>query len=219
MTPTEHRKITDFTPDPANANKGTERGLRALDDSLAEVGLGRSIVVDRNGYVIAGNKTQETAVDRGFEDALVVHTTGDQLVVVQRDDLDLLAADDTRARKLAYYDNRAGQLDLEWNAEQLIADMQSGLDLSGLFLEWELDTLIGKALDEVDPAQLWEGMPEFEQGDVSPIQSITVHFLSGDDVEAFAQLVGQKITPQTRSIHYPMQEKIDRSGHKVIDES
>ena len=89
MTKVEQRKIAELRPDPSNANKGTERGLRVLDDSISEAGLGRSIVVDKNGLIVAGNKTAERAVDWGFEDAVVVHTTGDKLVVVQRDDLDL----------------------------------------------------------------------------------------------------------------------------------
>jgi hypothetical protein len=143
----EHKKITDLKPDPANANAGTERGLRALDDSLAEVGLGRSVLVDKNGYLIAGNKTVERSVDRGFEDAIVVHTRGDKLVVVQRDDLDLTSADDFKARKLAYYDNRVGQLDLEWNVDQVLSDLQSGVDLGNLF---DVDAIFD-ALNAVEP--------------------------------------------------------------------
>ena len=148
----ERRKITELTPDSANANKGTERGLRALDDSLATVGLGRSVVTDKHGRIIAGNKTTERAVDRGFEDAVVVHTTGDTLVVVQRDDLDLGDGDPNNpARKLAYYDNRVGQLDLEWDAEQLLADVNAGFQFDGLFSPKELDELLKDVRGE--PAQ------------------------------------------------------------------
>ena len=43
--------------DSRNANKGTERGLALLDKSLRQYGAGRSILVDKNGRVIAGNKT------------------------------------------------------------------------------------------------------------------------------------------------------------------
>jgi hypothetical protein len=133
-------KITDFTPDPANANKGTERGLRMLDDSLAQSGLGRSIVTDKNNIIIAGNKTHERAVDQGFEDAIVVPTDGKQLVVVQRTDLDLLNDPDGRARMLAYRDNRVAEIDLDWDAEQLMADAQAGVPVEDLFHgdEWEV---------------------------------------------------------------------------------
>jgi len=37
--------------DPHNANRGTDRGRRAVADSLAECGAGRSILVDRDVIV------------------------------------------------------------------------------------------------------------------------------------------------------------------------
>lgn len=139
----ERKKISDLTPDPSNANAGTERGLSMLDDSLSVVGLGRSIVTDKNGIIIGGNKTTERALDRGFENAIVVHTNGDELVVVQRDDLDLGAnTPDNPARKLAYYDNRVAQVDLQWDAEQLLADVNAGFDFEHLFSEGELAALL-----------------------------------------------------------------------------
>lgn len=167
----ETRKITEFTPDPSNANTGTERGLRSLDDSLAELGLGRSIVVDKNGVIIGGNKTQDRAVDRGFEDAIVVHTTGAELVVVQRDDLDLMDDDpNNKARRLAYRDNRVAELDLQWSPEQLLADVNAGMDLSALFTDEELQRLI-QGLPGVDE---WGGaLGGLADGDRAPFQQMT----------------------------------------------
>jgi len=137
------KKISDYTPDPHNANQGTERGLRALDDSIAQVGLGRSIVVDKNGYIIAGNKTTDRSFDSGFEDAIEIETDGKQLVVVRRNDLDLMADDPNNpARKMAYLDNRVSELDLNWNPETIFADLQAGVDLSGMFREDELNSLL-----------------------------------------------------------------------------
>lgn len=121
-------KASDFTPDAQNANKGTERGLRMLDDSLREDGAGRSILVDANNKVIAGNKTLERAVDLGIEDVIVVETDGRQLVAVKRSDLDLGEAGGA-ARRLAYRDNRTGELDLAWDIEQIQADQAELPDL------------------------------------------------------------------------------------------
>ena len=141
----ERKKISDLKPDPSNANAGTERGLSMLADSLSLVGLARGVFADRNGIILGGNKTQERAVDQGFEDAIIVHTTGKELVVTQRDDLDLLSEDEgeqQKARQAAYYDNRTGQLDLQWNPEQLLADANAGFDFSHLFSENELNALL-----------------------------------------------------------------------------
>lgn len=132
--------INDLRPDTRNANKGTQRGRGMVEASLREVGAGRSIVVDREGRVIAGNKTLEAAADIGLQ-IEVIHTDGKRLVVVQRDDLDL--SDDTGpARKLAYLDNRASETGLAWDAEQLLADMNAGVDFGGIFDQGELDGLL-----------------------------------------------------------------------------
>lgn len=121
-------KITDFHPDKHNANKGTEKGAIVLDDSVRNLGLGRSILVDKNGNIIAGNKTQETAVANGLEDAIVIETDGSKLVVVKRTDIDLYSPDDDKARMLALYDNLSSQVNLDWdpvNLDFVLQNIQS----------------------------------------------------------------------------------------------
>ena len=51
------KKITDVHFDNANINQGTEYGMSLLNKSLQEVGLVRSVAVDKNNVLIAGNKT------------------------------------------------------------------------------------------------------------------------------------------------------------------
>lgn len=138
------QSITDLSPDVRNANKGTKRGRQMVIDSLREVGAGRSIVVDREGRVIAGNKTLEGALAAGLE-VEVVESDGKKLVVVRRNDLDL-ADDEGTARRLAYLDNRAGETGLAWDAEQILADLSIGLSFEGIFEEVELDALLAGLL-------------------------------------------------------------------------
>ena len=54
--------LSDLTPDTKNANKGTQRGRGLLEKSLRQHGAGRSVLVDRDGEIIAGNKTVEIAL-------------------------------------------------------------------------------------------------------------------------------------------------------------
>lgn len=137
---TKQTKLTDLIPDARNANKGTQRGLTALDNSLRKYGAGRSILIDRNNKIIAGNKTQERAVDIGLdENVIIVETDGTKIVAVKRTDLDLDT--DPAARELAYYDNRVGQLDLDWDIPTLEFDLSQGLDLDGLFSEFDLKAM------------------------------------------------------------------------------
>lgn len=142
------KKITDYLPDAANANRGTERGHRILDDSVTEVGLGRSLLADKNGILVAGNKTQQAAVDNGFTDAVEIETDGTTLVIVKRTDYDLSdPAPNNPARKAAYYDNRAGQLGLDWSPEQLLADLETGVKLDNLWSADELAELLAGVTD------------------------------------------------------------------------
>jgi len=133
--------IADLTPDPRNANKGTERGLRVLDDSLRQYGAGRSILADKHGVVIAGNKTLERAAELGLP-VRTVQTDGRELVVVQRTDLDL--ATDKTAKELALADNRSSEVGLAWDAGVLIEMHADPLvDLTKFWSDEELAGIIG----------------------------------------------------------------------------
>lgn len=141
-------KLEDLLPDASNANEGTLRGDQLLARSFENHGAGRSIVVDRNGVVIGGNKALDVAVDRGLA-VKVVKSDGQRLIVVQRTDLDL--AKTPRARELAYLDNRASEVGLAWNPAQIERDLASGLELGSMFTEAERDVLLA-ALDERERA-------------------------------------------------------------------
>jgi hypothetical protein len=95
-------KIDELIADKRNANKGTKRGADAVAKSLRDYGAGRSVLVDRNGNVLAGNQTVKAASAAGLDqNVILVETDGSQLVVVKRTDLDL---DDPKARALAIAD-------------------------------------------------------------------------------------------------------------------
>lgn len=147
---------TNLKPDRNNANKGTQRGQALLKQSLEELGAGRSILVDKDGNIIAGNKTYSKAQELGMK-VRVVETGKDELIVVQRRDLDLNDPAG-EARRLAYLDNRVSELDLNWDAEQLASDAAAGMDFDMLgFMEGELRLILEDAeINEramVDPGE------------------------------------------------------------------
>lgn len=142
------RQLSDLKSDTRNANRGTTRGRDLLKKSLKEHGAGRSVLADRDGNIIAGNKTLEAYAAIGMENVRVIETTGDELVVVQRTDLSL---DSKRGRELAIADNRTGEVNLDWDMEQLAASLAEGIDLSDFFRPDELEVL-GAALAEPEPS-------------------------------------------------------------------
>lgn len=70
-----------------------------------------------------------------------------------------------------------------------------------------------------NPNEHWQGMPAFEQEDLTSFRSIHLHFKTQEDIDTFAELIGQKIGEKTRSLWYPEAEKIDMYSEHYIDES
>ena len=118
------KTLADLTPDGENFNRHTEFGSKLLEDSLRKFGAGRSVLVDKDGNIIAGNGVVETAASIGMEDVVVVKTDGTKLVVVQRDDLEL---DTPQGRELALADNMTAlkgiDIDLDKVRESLGDDL------------------------------------------------------------------------------------------------
>ena len=127
------KTLADLTPDGENFNKHTEFGTKLLEDSLRKFGAGRSVLVDKDGNIIAGNGVVETAAGIGMDDVVVVQTDGTKLVVVQRTDLEL---DTPQGRELALADNMTAlkgiDIDLEKVKEHLGDDLAKawGMDLT-----------------------------------------------------------------------------------------
>lgn len=108
--------INELTQDQHNFNKGTTKGKKLMNKSLKELGAGRSILIDKHGNIIAGNKTQKAAIEAGIKKVRVVETTGDELVAVKRTDIDI---NTKKGRELALADNAASRLNLEWDEVEL----------------------------------------------------------------------------------------------------
>ena len=104
--------INDLVQDKRNFNKGNEQGQELMERSFKEMGAGRSILIDRNGHIIAGNKSQKAAIAAGIKKVRVIETTGDELVAVKRTDVDI---DSAEGRKMAYLDNLTTQVNLTWD--------------------------------------------------------------------------------------------------------
>ena len=107
-------KIEDLIQDDKNFNKGTEKGQKLIENSFTQFGAGRSILIDKNNKIIAGNKSVENATIIGLEDVIIVETTGDKLVAVKRTDIDL---DSKEGREMALADNATSKVNIEWDEE------------------------------------------------------------------------------------------------------
>ena len=110
-------RIDQLIPDDKNFNAGTQYGQSLLETSLRKFGAGRSILIDKNNRIIAGNKTVENAAAIDLDDVIVVETNGSQLVAVKRTDIDLESA---QGRELALADNATSAANLQWDADAIM---------------------------------------------------------------------------------------------------
>jgi hypothetical protein len=134
--PTKKLTVSDLTPDRKNRRSRTERGAKMLAESLDQLGAARSIVIDENNEVLAGNGVLDAAIEVGITNLQIVDADGKTLVAVRRSGL---SPDEKRA--LALYDNRTGEL-AEWEPEQIARDQQNGDSLVPWFTEMELRKIL-----------------------------------------------------------------------------
>ena len=84
--------------DPENARRHPAGNQAAIRASLQELGAGRSILIDGNGRVLAGNETYRQAAALGLPVRIVDAEPG-ELIAVRRSDLDGAGGSDGAARQ------------------------------------------------------------------------------------------------------------------------
>jgi DNA modification methylase len=123
--------INNLKPDPKNARKRTERSATLIGESLKRYGAARSIVIDEDDRILAGNGTVEQAKAAGISKVRVIETDGDEIIAVRRTGLT-----DQDKIGLAIADNRTADL-AEWDAEML-RQLDAEYDLTPWFFEDEI---------------------------------------------------------------------------------
>jgi len=128
--------LADLKQDPENARAHNPRNIGMITNALHEVGAARSVVVDENNVLLAGHGVYEAAVEAGIENVQIVEADGNTIIAVKRSNLTAAAK-----KRLAFFDNRTAEL-ADWNIEQMVADLDAGLDLAGIFREDELNEML-----------------------------------------------------------------------------
>lgn len=170
--------IDSLRQDTHNFNRGTEEGQQLMERSFKELGAGRSILLDREGNIIAGNKSQEAARKAGIKRVRIVETTGDELVAVKRTDIDI---DSAEGRRMALLDNLTTQVNLAWDPSEIeaVSSEIDGFDPSDYGFDPSQLEVAGMG-DETDPNAGADVNPDdygdeigWKGGDKSPFTQIT----------------------------------------------
>ena len=72
--------INNLKSDHKNARKRTDRSAALIKESLERYGAARSIVIDEEGRILAGNGTVEGAKQAGIDNLRIIDTDGDEII-------------------------------------------------------------------------------------------------------------------------------------------
>lgn len=112
--------------DPDNARFHSDENLELIEQSVKDLGFARSIVIDENDQMIAGEGATRGAVAAGLKRAIIIDAEGDEVIAVRRKNLTAeqkakLKIVDNRANELSSWDNSRLQKFLADNSENLTA--------------------------------------------------------------------------------------------------
>ena len=144
--------ISELKFDDKNFNKHTQRGMGLLEKSLQQFGAGRSILIDKDNNIIAGNGIVEAAGAVGLDKVKIIETDGTELIAVKRTDV---ALDSAQGREMALADNATASADLEWDKDA-IGEYFGPEDTEkwGVDIDWDDDTeVVEDEAPEVDESE------------------------------------------------------------------
>lgn len=211
MSKVQFRKLSDLRPDPDNARVHSEPQVEQIAASIRRFGWTVPAMVD--DVIRAGNGR--------YAAAALIYAAGERIYLAPGEArggkvipdgtmpiVDVSGWTEEEKRAYALADNRIAE-NAEWDPERLreqlegLADLDFDLDAAG-FDMGSITMILSAGNDPNDPAAEWLGMPEFDQQDKRAFRSLPVHFNSQEDLDKFAELIGQKITEQTRYIWFPV---------------
>lgn len=128
--------LKDLVVDTKNARRRGKRAEAMLVQSIEETGLGRSIVIDENNRILAGNGTAQAAAELGLDKVQIVEADGSTLIAVRRTGLT-----EEQKTRLALFDNRTADLG-DWDADVLASLASEGTEVRDLFTDDELARIL-----------------------------------------------------------------------------
>ena len=134
--------------DTHNYRNHDEQNLKLIDKSLKECGAGRSILLDSENEIIAGNATYKNAIANNIP-VKIIETDGKTLIALKRTDL---KTNSKKRKKLALLDNSTSNKVI-WDLDNISADF----DLSEL-PEFGLEEICGVDVEDVEITE--DSVPE-----------------------------------------------------------
>ena len=163
--------ISDLRSDHKNARKRTDRSAALIKESITRYGAARSIVIDEENRILAGNGTIEGAKAAGIKNVRIIETDGDEIIAVKRTGL-------TEDQKigLALADNRTSDLS-EWDKEML-HQLSEKHDITPWFEAEDLAEIMGEV--EVIPPEGLTDADDVPEAPEEPVSKLGDLWILGD---------------------------------------
>jgi ParB-like chromosome segregation protein Spo0J len=176
-------KINKLKPAKYNPRQISKKQYEDLKESIRQFDLVDPIIVNKDMTVIGGHQRLKVCRELNFKDV--------DCVILD------LSKEDERELNIRLNKN-TGEFDLDVLANNF--DMEELKD-------WGFkDIDFGLNIDKINPQDEWEGMPEFENEDLTPNKQIIISFKNQEDVDSFSKLIKQNITDKTKSLWFPKVE-------------
>jgi len=175
------KPINDIITYQNNPRMHSRDQISAIKKSVEILGNRKPIEIDENNVIIAGHGRLEAYKELEMKEVpVIIHSD--------------MTEDEKKAYRIA--DNEIA-LKSNWDFELLALEIESIGDIG---LDFDM-------LNEKDnPIEEWKSMPEY-QNNVIEKNSIIIHFENDNDKNDFAELLGQKITDDTKYLWFPKKEK------------
>ena len=198
-------KISELKSAEYNPREMTETQHKDLKDSIRKYGMVEPIVVNKH-------EGRENIVIGGHQRLRICEELEMTEIIVSYIDYNLKDEKELNIR----LNKNTGQFDFDKLANEF--EVEELLDFG--FQEYELgffgDRMSNKQKkDKVN--EMYNGMPEFDQDELIH-RTLFVHFKKEEDVEKFAELIDQKITPKNKSYWFPEDKKDVRDSEDYNEE-
>jgi len=204
---TETRRLGDLIPWEPNPRQLTKEQAVRLRSSIAEFGYSQLYEIEPDNTIIDGHQRDEIMLrmdEYGADAEIEVRVASRKLGLDER-------------KKYIAMKHKGAQGEWNWDAMHNLYEFDELVDFG--FKPYELVSHGFEGDADIDYKEMWQGMPEFEQEDLTAMKSVVVHFETQDAVDKFSELVDQKITEKTKSIWYPKAQLLDMDSIVYGDKS
>ena len=205
----EYVEISIIKPYNNNPRKN-DKAVEVVKKSIKEYGFKIPIIIDENNIIIAGHTRLKAAQSLGIK----------RIPVIKVNDL---SPEQVKAFRIM--DNKTNDYsvwDYDLLKEEIIDLKELGLNIEDLtgFKPEEITFLLQNENEKNNAYLEWRdsGNIDFDNQNLTGYKTIIIHFPDKKNMDAFSELIKQKVTERTRFIWFPEQPKDNEKEREYVEE-